>query len=94
MKSENLPEKIENKIIENLIFEVRGMQVMLDSNVAMCFQVETKNLNQAMKRNESRFPDDFCFQLNSLEFKSLKSQIVTSKVSNCNLYKKIKATEP
>ena len=80
MLEEKLPENIEKQTVDNLIYEVRGMQVMFDSDVAICFEVETKRLNQAMKRNKSRFPDDFCFQLNSYEFKSLKSQIVTSNI--------------
>ena len=64
--------------IKDLIYEFRGKQVMLDSDLARLFEVETKNLNKAMNRNINRFPEDFCFKLNSLEFKSLKSQIVTS----------------
>lgn len=80
MKPENLPEKIDEKIVENLIYEIRGMQVMLDSDVAFFFKVETKKLNQQVKRNQNRFPNDFCFKLNSKEFKSLKSQNVTSNV--------------
>ena len=80
MKFENQLEKNENKIVENLIYEIRGMQVMLDSDVAFFFKVETGKLNQQVKRNQSRFPDDFCFKLNSKEFKSLKSQNVTSNV--------------
>ena len=80
MKPENLPEKIDEKIVENLIYKIRGMQVMLDTDVAFFFKVETGKLNQQVKRNQSRFPDDFCFKLNSKEFKSLKSQNVTSNV--------------
>lgn len=76
MKSENSLEKIENKIVEKLIYEIRGMQVMLDSDVAFFFEVEPRILNQAMKRNKNRFPGDFCFKLNSLEFKNLRSQNV------------------
>lgn len=66
------------KDIEKCIFEVRGHQVMLDSDVAGFFEVETRALNQQMKRNIDRFPSDFCFQLNSIEFKNLTSQNVTS----------------
>ena len=74
-----LLETIKNKKIENCIFEIRGMQVMLDSDVAYFYGIETKKLNQQMKRNRERFPDDFCFKLNDLEFKSLlRSQNVTS----------------
>jgi len=74
MKPENLPEKIDEKIVENLIYEIRGMQVMLDSDVAFFFNVSVRRLNEQMKRNINRFPQDFCFKLNSKEFKNLRSQ--------------------
>ena len=74
MKSENLPEKIENKIVENLILEVRGMHVMLDSVVAFFFNETVSRVNQQMNRNKNRFPEDFCFRLNSKEFKNLRLQ--------------------
>ena len=64
--------------IKDLIHEFRGKQVMLDSDLARLFEVETRNLNKAMNRNINRFPEDFCFKLNSLEFKSLKFQNGTS----------------
>ncbi len=51
----------ENIIIEDMIYEVRDMQVMLSSDVAKLYQVETKALNQVIKRNINRFPDTFCF---------------------------------
>lgn len=68
----------EETIIENKIYSIRGKQVMLDSDVAFYFQVETKRLNQQMLRNKIRFPEEFCFKLNSYEFKNLKLQNVTS----------------
>ena len=64
--------------IEERIFTIRGRQVMIDRDLAQLYGVETKVLNQAVKRNIKRFPEDFMFQLNSLEFENLKSQIVTS----------------
>ena len=67
----------ENKIKE-LIHEFRGKQVMLDSDIAQCFNVPTSRLNEQMKRNKDRFPQDFCFQLNSNEFRNLTSQNATS----------------
>ena len=76
METENL-KIIDNEAIEEKIFVIRGKQVMLDSDVAYFFGTEVKKLNQQMKRNKERFPDDFCFQLNSLEFKALRSQNVT-----------------
>jgi phage regulator Rha-like protein len=51
---------------------------MFDSDLAKLYEVETKVLNQAVKRNKERFPGDFCFQLNELETKNLRSQFVTS----------------
>ena len=65
--------------IENCIYYIRDKQVMLDSDLATFFQVNTKVLNQQMRRNKDRFPEDFCFQLNSNEFKNLRSQNVTAK---------------
>ena len=65
-------------IVQNLIYEIRGQKVMLDSDLARLYQVETKVLNQAVRRNIKRFPEDFMFQLNNKEFANLKSQIVTS----------------
>ena len=63
--------------IENLIYVIRGTQVMLDSDLAMLYGVETKVLNQAVKRNVNRFPDDFMFQLTQEEAIGSRSQIVT-----------------
>ena len=54
--------------IENLIYEVRGKQVILDSDLARLYEVETKYLNRQMKRNIERFPDDFCFRLTKEEY--------------------------
>ena len=66
--------------IENLIYVVRNKQVMVDSDLAMLYQVETKALNRAVKRNIKRFPEDFCFQLTTEEAESLKCQSGTSKI--------------
>ena len=68
--------------IENLIHVIRGQQVMIDSDLAKLYGVETKVLNQAVKRNLSRFPEDFMFQLSKDEFQGLRSQIVTSNEGN------------
>ena len=64
--------------IKSMIRNIRGQQVMLDFELAMLYGVETKVLNQAVKRNINRFPDDFMFQLTKNELESLRSQIVTS----------------
>ncbi len=69
---------LEDVRISNLIYNVRGKQVMLDSDLAMLYQVETKNLNKAMKRNPKRFPEEFCFQLTEEEFDNLRFQFGTS----------------
>ena len=58
--------------IRNLIYTIRGKQVMLDSDVAMLFHYETKNVNKAVKRNIDRFPEDFCFQLTKDEMDNPK----------------------
>ena len=71
--------EISAKLIKNKIFEIRGQKVMLDFDLAEMYEVETKVFNQAVKRNERRFPADFMFTLTQKEFQSLRSQIVTSK---------------
>ena len=65
-------------LIERRIYLIRGQKVMLSPDLAELYQVETKALNQAVKRNLDRFPPDFMFQLSKEEFGNLKSQIVTS----------------
>jgi hypothetical protein len=64
--------------IESAIYLLRGQRVMLDSDLAAIYGVSTRQLNQQLKRNRSRFPDDFAFQLSTEEFRNLKSQIATS----------------
>jgi phage regulator Rha-like protein len=64
--------------LENMIFTLRNKQVMLDSDLAELYQVETKVLNQAVKRNIDRFPEEFRFQLQEAELSDLRSQFVTS----------------
>ncbi|WP_165053333.1 MULTISPECIES: ORF6N domain-containing protein [unclassified Adlercreutzia] len=65
--------------IRDLIYTVRGTQVMLDSDLAMLYGVETRIINQAVRRNQERFPEHFCFQLSKDEWGVSKSQTVTSK---------------
>ena len=64
--------------IEDKIYIIRDTKIMIDSDLAKLYQVETKVLNQAVKRNIDRFPSDFLFQLTKDELENLKSQIVTS----------------
>lgn len=63
--------------IQSRIYTIRGMQVMIDSDLAELYQVDTKVLNQAVKRNEERFPERFRFRLTENEYRSLRSQFVT-----------------
>lgn len=77
---ENKP-SIVPKEIRNLIYTIRGKQVMLDSDLAALYQVETKNLNKAVKRNIERFPVSFCFQLTEEEVENLRFQIGTSSLN-------------
>lgn len=67
--------------IENLIFTIREQQVMLDFHLAQIYEMETKRLNEQVKRNIKRFPDSFMFQLNIHEWEILRSQIATLKQS-------------
>lgn len=69
---------IPDEIIANKIFLVRNKKVMLDSDLAALYQVETKRLNEQVKRNMSRFPEDFMFKLTKDEWENLKSQNATS----------------
>jgi hypothetical protein len=64
------------QIIQQKIFEIRGQKVMLDFDVAVLYEVETRVLNQSVKRNIKRFPKDFMFQLTKKEWNSMSSQIV------------------
>ena len=63
--------------IQNRIYEIRDERVMLDFDVASMYEVETKALNQAVKRNIERFPDDFMFRLSNSEWEGMRSQFVT-----------------
>ena len=69
---------MELEFIQNRIFEIRGSRVMLDFHLAEMYEVETRVLNQAVKRNIKRFPGDFMFQLTKEEWESMSSQIVTT----------------
>jgi len=68
--------------IQNRIYEIRGERVMLDFDLAALYEVETKVLNQAVKRNVERFPDDFMFRLTASEWSPIRSQIVTTLSQN------------
>ena len=65
--------------IENMIYEIRGKQIMLDSDLAKLYQVETKRINEAVKNNKEKFPERFSWILTDNEEKILRSNISTSK---------------
>ena len=71
----------DNIKIEDMIYEIRGKQVMLDSDVAMLFGYETKYLNRQVQRNLNRFPESYCFRLTQNEYNSLRCQNVTLKTT-------------
>jgi len=79
---------MELQYVQNKIYLIRGHRVMIDRDLAEMYGVETRTLNQAVKRNFERFPDDFMFQLTELEFQNWKSQIVISNSDNMGLRKK------
>ena len=75
---ENELTEINNEDIKNLIYTIRGKQVMLDSDVAMLYHYTTKRVNETVRRNKSRFPENFCFQLKECELENLRSQFATA----------------
>ena len=80
-------EQNEVAIIQNKILVIRNQQVMIDRDIAELYGVETKRLNEQVKRNIERFPEEFCFQLNTLEFENWKSQFATSNSDKMGLRK-------
>ena len=80
-KKNNIVNVVNNNV-ENMIYEIRGVQVMLSSDVAKLYQVETRRINEVIKRNIKRFPDTFCFQLTETEFYNLRSQFAISSETN------------
>ena len=71
--------------IQNRIYEIRGERVMLDFDLAALYEVPTKALNQAVKRNSKRFPEDFMFRLTSSEWQNIRSHVVTAYESSNSL---------
>ena len=91
--------KFDENVLKDRVYSIRGFQVMLDSDLAELYGVETKYLNRVMKRNSERFPSEFCFLLNNQEMSNLKFQFGTSSwggrrktevVANCDHLKKLK----
>lgn len=83
---------MEIQVIQNKIYDVRGQRVMLDFDLAQMYEVETKVLKQAVRRNASRFPQDFMFELTQEEMSILRSQFVTS-ISSSTRYATFAFTE-
>ncbi len=77
-------EKYETEKIKNLIYTIRGKQVMLDNDVAMLYHYPTKRINEAVRRNIERFPENFCFKLTEIEVVNLRSQFATSSLEKEN----------
>lgn len=75
--------------IRNIIYEIRGYKVMLDFELAEMYQTETKRLNEAVKRNAKRFPNDFMFQLTKAEWELFKSQYIIENQDPDNLKSQI-----
>ena len=76
-------------VIQNKIHEIKGQKVILDFDLSELYEVETRVLNQAVKRNIKRFPTDFMFQLNKKEIRNLISQIVISKIEKRGGHRKL-----
>lgn len=75
---------IENREIQNMIYTIRGKQVMVDSDLANLYQVTTKRLNEQVRRNKNRFPSEFMFRLTSDEYEYLRSHFATSSEDNAH----------
>lgn len=82
---ENLP----TNFIENKIYEIRGLKVMLDSDLASLYEVETKRINEAVKNNPEKFPKDFYFELTKEEFEVSRSKFSTTKFSKTRTLPKV-----
>lgn len=87
-KAQEPSSEVSHYDIKSMIYVIRNKQVMLDSDLAMLYQVETRVFNQAVKRNIARFPDSFRFQISKDEYEALRSQIVTSKEEDAKGNKK------
>ena len=88
MAKANKEPMIPDELVMNKIYIIRGQKVMLDRDLAELYQVETRALNQAIRRNTKRFPKDFMFQLTKKEFENWKSQIVISNSEQMSLRKR------
>ena len=82
---ENLPQEM----IQNSIYEIRNLKVMLDSDLAKLYDVETKRINEAVKNNPDKFPEDFYFELTEKEFENLRSKISTANFAKTRTLPKV-----
>jgi len=80
--------------IQNRIYEIRGERVMMDMDLAALYEVETRVLNQAVKRNIKRFPEDFMFRLTIKEWAGMRSQIVTTYGTNVSMRSQFVTASP
>jgi hypothetical protein len=80
--------QLSNEVVISKIYLVRGQRVMVDKDLAELYEVDTRVLNQAVRRNKERFPNDFMFQMNAKEFENWKSQIVISNSERMGLRKR------
>jgi hypothetical protein len=88
MAKKSIESQIADEVVMKKIYVIRGKKVMIDRDLADLYQVETRSLNQAIRRNINRFPGDFMFQLTEKEFENWKSQIVISNSKKMSLRKR------
>jgi len=82
-------ESLPQTIIHDKIYEIRGLKVMLDSDLATLYEVETKRINEAVKNNLEKFPEDFYFELTKEEFEILRSKFSTTKLTKTRVLPKV-----
>lgn len=87
-KQENIMQIILEEI-SSKIHTIRGVQVMLDRDLAELYQVETKHINQAVRNNPDKFPEDFYFELTNIEFDDLRSKFLTANISKIRTNPKV-----
>jgi len=93
MKGSESDLMIPDEFIMNKIFLIRGKKVMLDRDLAELYEIETKQLKRAVRRNISRFPEDFMFELTTGEFKNLRSQFGTSSWGGSRYLRQLKQSK-
>lgn len=89
----SIQNQISNEEIKNLIYTIRGKQVMLDSDVARLYNYQTKRVNETVSRNKERFPENFCFRLTEEEVKNLKRQTAILNLGQENTGRKLRPVQ-